>query len=58
MNHSSTQVPFVLAAIIAVIIHSVMAEPKNEMLSTMTNESQALKLHALVPAPMLVEIEQ
>lgn len=58
MNHSSTQVPFVLAAIIAVMIHSVITEPSDRAQSTMTHENQTLKSGASAQEPMLVKEKQ
>jgi hypothetical protein len=44
LNHSSTQVPFVLAAFIAVMIHNVVSEPNGEAkLNVATKENQVLK---------------
>ncbi len=56
MNHSSTQVPFVLAAFIAVMIHNVVSEPNGEAkLNVATKESQELKTNLAASETILVK---
>jgi hypothetical protein len=54
MGNSSTQFPFMLAALIAVMIHAVVSEPKLDAKSSMSTQTNAIKQTGQTVAGLLI----
>jgi hypothetical protein len=54
MGNSSTQFPFMLAALIAVMLHTVVSEPKLDAKSNMNTQANVIQKTGQTVAGLLV----